>query len=492
MSSLNSPIAKLKALLWRIPLILKTVVLHGVHLSPVSGKQDLRTELTVAIIRSFINYGMPVSKQQKGSMRDPGIKGPMWVSKIALPAPEDDVQRAVLDAVEHLKTTGEEAYDVPGVTPVEAEWTGYRRGVDKNAPQPDISEEEKYKELRKDSPADMVILYLHGGAYYLMDPCTHRVPVAHLSKMTGAPVLSVRYRLAPQHPFPSALVDALTAYLSLIYPPPGSLHDPVPANKIVLAGDSAGGNLCLVLLQALLTLRRISSTASVRFHGKDVPIELPAGATLVSPWCDVTRSMPSVYRNARFDYLGPPPQVPEALYHPYPFPDDDVWPRNPPRVDMYAYANCLAHPLVSPLAAPKELWKDAPPVFMVMGEEGLTDEGLLVARKIHYAGGTVVVEQFEGMPHCFGMLMLGTAAGRRSFETWTQFCRDVVAGRPIKRTGEVTYLQYKLRGTKNIPIEEACPPLSDEEIDKLLQKGRNWRIDGEQALMSEWKEKAKL
>lgn len=325
-----------------------------------------------------------------------------------------------------------------------------------------------------------------------MDPCTHRVPVAHLSKMTGAPVLSVRYRLAPQHPFPSALVDALTAYLYLIHPPAGSLHDPVPANKIVLAGDSAGGNLCLVLLQTLLTLRRISSTATVRFHGKDVPIELPAGVTLVSPWCDVTRSMPSVYRNARFDYLGPPPQVPEALYHPYPFPDDDVWPRNPPRVDMYAYANCLAHPLVSPLAAPKELWKGAPPVFMVMGEEGLTDEGLLVARKIHHAGGTAVVEQFEGMPHCFGMLMLGTAAGRRSFETWTQFCRDVVAGRPIKRTGEVTYLQYKLRGTKNILIDKACPPLSDEEIDMLLQKGRNWRIDGEHALVSEWKEKARL
>ncbi|KAJ9193773.1 hypothetical protein DTO164E3_7702 [Paecilomyces variotii] len=482
MSSHDSAVAKLKALCWRIPLILKTILLHGVRMSPVRDKQDLRTELTVAIIRSFITYSMPVSKQQKSSMRDPGIKGPMWVSKITLPKPEDDVQRVVLDAVEHLKTTGEETYDIPGVTAVEAEWTGYRKGVEKKTPQPDISEEKKYEELRKDSPADMVIL--------LMDPCTHRVPVAHLSKMTGAPVLSVRYRLAPQHPFPAALVDALTAYLSLIHPPAGSLHDPIPANKIVLAGDSAGGNLCLVLLQTLLTLRRISPTATVRFHGKEVPIDLPAGVTLVSPWCDVTRSMPSVFRNAKFDYLGPPPQVPEALYHPYPFPDDDVWPRSPPRVDMYAYANCVTHPLVSPLAAPKELWEGAPPIFMVMGEEGLTDEGLLVARKIHHAGGTVVVEQFEGMPHCFGMIMLGTPAGRRSFETWTKFCRDVVAGRPIKRTGEITYLQYKLRGTKTIPIDEACPPLSDEEIDKLLHKGLKWRIDGEQALVSQWKERS--
>ena len=95
-----------------------------------------------------------------------------------------------------------------------------------------------------------------------MDPCTHRVPIAHLSRLTGAPVLSVRYRLAPQNPFPAALVDALTAYLSLIHPPPGSLHDPVPANKIIISGDSAGGNLSLVLLQTLLTLRRARSQSA--------------------------------------------------------------------------------------------------------------------------------------------------------------------------------------------------------------------------------------
>src|SRR3954466_9971822 len=138
-----------------------------------------------------------------------------------------------------------------------------------------------------------------------MDPCSHRVPVAHLSHRTGAPVLSVRYRLAPQNPFPAGLVDALTAYLSLIHPPAGSLHKPVPANKIVLAGDSAGGNLSLVLLQTLLTLHRASHT--IRFHGKEIPIELPGGVATVSPWCDVTRSMPSIRKNAVFDYLDAPP-----------------------------------------------------------------------------------------------------------------------------------------------------------------------------------------
>lgn len=160
----GNPVALLKAMLVRLPLILKTVLLHGVQMSPVSGKQDLRTELTVAIIRSFINLKVPVGKQQKSSMRDPGIKGPMWVSKVTLPQPEDDVQDAVIKAIEDLKD-GDETYDIPGVGPVEAEWTAYRRGVDKKAPQPDVSEEEKYRLLRQETQSDMAVLYFHGGAY---------------------------------------------------------------------------------------------------------------------------------------------------------------------------------------------------------------------------------------------------------------------------------------------------------------------------------------
>lgn len=164
MASAGRPIALLKAMLVRVPLILKTVFLHGIRMSPVSGKQDLRTELTVAIIRSFIDFSMPVGKQQKGSMRDPGIKGPMWVSKVTLAQPENDVQEAVFKVIEDLKQGGE-TYEIPGVGPVEAEWTGHRRDVGKNEPQPDISEEEKFRELRKEAPADMAILYFHGGAH---------------------------------------------------------------------------------------------------------------------------------------------------------------------------------------------------------------------------------------------------------------------------------------------------------------------------------------
>lgn len=148
-----------------------------------------------------------------------------------------------------------------------------------------------------------------------MDPCTHRIPVAQICKLTGARAFNVRYRLAPQNPFPAALVDLLTAYLSLIHPPEGSYHEPIPASNIILAGDSAGGNLSLALLQTLLTLTRTSRT--VQFHGREVSVDLPRGVSLISPWCDITRSMPSVRHNSIYDYLAPPPHEPsETMYHP--------------------------------------------------------------------------------------------------------------------------------------------------------------------------------
>jgi hypothetical protein len=164
MSTTQPSIALLKAMLVRVPMILKTIILHGAQLSPVKGKQDLRTELTVAIIRSFITFNVPVTKMQKDSMRDPGIKGPMWVSNVTLPQPEIDVRDAVLRAIEDLKT-GDETCDIPNIAAVEAEWTGYRGNVGKNEAQPDISEEEKYQKLREESPSDMTILYFHGGAH---------------------------------------------------------------------------------------------------------------------------------------------------------------------------------------------------------------------------------------------------------------------------------------------------------------------------------------
>ncbi|KAJ5485986.1 hypothetical protein N7530_000286 [Penicillium desertorum] len=441
-------------------------------MSPVKGKQDMRTELTVAIIRSFMATKAPLGKTQKQGIRDPGVKGPMWVSKVTLPQPEVDVRDAVLHAIEDLKT-GDEIYDIPATVAVEAEWTGYRAGVGKETPEPDLSEEEKYYKLSEESPSDMTILYFHGGAYCLLDPCSHRVPVAHLSHLTGAPVFS---------------------HTSHSYTPPsGSLHKAVPASKIVFAGDSAGGNLSLVLLQTLLTLNRASRT--IRFHGENVPIELPAGVATISPWCDVTRSMPSTSSNAHLDYLEAPtgpsddPAV-KTPFTPLRFAPDDIWPTSPPRADIYCNASMLSHPLVSPLAAPADLWKNAPPIWISTGEEGLTDESLILARRVYQAGVPVVAEMFEGMPHCHGILMMDRPASHRFFEGFAGFCRDAVAGRVLS-TGYLTWLGFKLQLTKEIPIEKASE-ISDEQVEALMQRMTAWKLEGEIELRKQWRATARL
>lgn len=267
----------------------------------------------------------------------------------------------------------------------------------------------------------------------------------------------------------------------------------MPANKIIFAGDSAGGNLSLVLLQTLLTLDRASHT--IRFHGEDVPIELPAGVATISPWCDVTRSMPSTSRNAHLDYLEAPlvpsddPDV-KTPFTPLPFTPDDIWPASPPRADIYCNGSVLSHPLVSPLAAPAELWKNAPPIWISTGEEGLTDEGLILARRVYQAGVPLVAEMFEGMPHCHGILMMDRPASHRFFEGFAGFCRDAVAGRVVS-TGNLTWLGFKLQLTKEIPIEKVCE-ISDEQVEALMQRMTAWKLEGEIELQKQWRATARL
>ena len=259
-----SPFAAVRMVLPQLPSFLKTAVYHSLWLSPTSTKWDLRTELTVTFLRSLLDgpKPTPIAKQQRFTLRDPGIRGRMWISKVALPAPpdEEDILSLLTSAIDALKDNGSEQYTIPSVAPVEAEWTGYRRGVPVDRPRPDLSEAQHYQKLMAEVTSEVTILYLHGGAFYLCCPATHRSTTSKLAELTGGRCLSIRYRLSPQVAFPAALLDVLIAYLSLLYPPPGSLHAPVPASKIVVAGDSAGGTLSLALLQILLQINRTSSS----------------------------------------------------------------------------------------------------------------------------------------------------------------------------------------------------------------------------------------
>jgi len=125
---------------------------------------------------------------------------------------------------------------------------------------------------------DKVILYFHGGGMVLMSPKTHRALTIEIAQLTKMRVLSVDYRLAPEHPFPAPLEDCVNAYKWL-------LSQGIKTENIVIAGDSAGGNLTLTTLIKL----------------RDEGIPLPAGAVALSPGTDYTGNSKSFYENAKTD-----------------------------------------------------------------------------------------------------------------------------------------------------------------------------------------------
>ena len=240
----TSSYAELAALLLpQLPLIGRVSLLRALHLSEQAKYLDLQSELAVAVLRSIC---MPTERKgiayiQKYTLRDPGIQGRIWVSNYTCPQPADDgLQDALLRAIDGLNDPSNPAtakVTRPGVVPVEAEWTGYRAGAATDAALPPISERERYDALQKECTSATTTLYFHGGAFYMLDPASHRATAKKLAKLTGGKVYSVRYRLAPQHPFPAALLDALVSYFALLYPPPGAHHEAVQPEHLVLAGD---------------------------------------------------------------------------------------------------------------------------------------------------------------------------------------------------------------------------------------------------------------
>jgi acetyl esterase/lipase len=111
------------------------------------------------------------------------------------------------------------------------------------------------------SLSSAAIAYLHGGGYCIGSPATHRALTSRLARASGLPVFAAAYRLAPEHPFPAAIEDAVAAYRGLI-----------ESGPVVIAGDSAGGGLALATALAL----------------RERQIRAPAALILFSPWVDLT------------------------------------------------------------------------------------------------------------------------------------------------------------------------------------------------------------
>ncbi|CAG8660898.1 2643_t:CDS:2 [Funneliformis mosseae] len=217
---------------------------------------------------------------------------------------------------------------------------------------------------------EKVILYVHGGAYYLMSAKTHREINYRISKVTGRRVFAINYRLAPEGPFPCGLHDVVHSFLYLTDPNGLAIH---PEN-IVVAGDSAGGGLALALL----------------FYLRDNHMPLPGGAVLFSPWVDLTMSCASWVQNQHYDYL---------------FKQKDDDPLHPVKLYLHPYeerAKMVTHPYVSPLYGDLN---SLPPLLIQCGDsEVLRDEIYLLANKASETGTTFVQhEVYEDMVHVFQM-----------------------------------------------------------------------------------------
>ncbi|EME88757.1 uncharacterized protein MYCFIDRAFT_206116 [Pseudocercospora fijiensis CIRAD86] len=487
---MDSPIALLKFIAPQIPGLSYAAMQHTFGLTDTSTKWDLRTELTVKVLRDMTRSGggrkrvTPISKVQAGTLRDPGVKGKMWIAPAFLPKPpsEDEadghgIRDVVFKAIDEMAPNKDTInYTKPELDDIKVEWTGYRPNAGKNEPLPTDNAEENYKNLMQESgrTSETTILYFHGGAYYLCDPITHRALTSRLAKESHGRVCSVRYRLAPQTAFPGQLLDALQSYLSLLYPPPNSLHEAIPAEKIVFAGDSAGGNLAFALLQLLLHFHRSTPTPKIRFHGHDLLVPLPAGCSANSGWFDISRSLPSITSNSKYDYL-PPPNHDDAIST---FPTDDhpgVWPSTPPRGDLFCDLSLLDHPLVSPVLA--QNWSGSCPLWLCTGQEMLTDEDSVVAKNAAKQNVAVQFEQYEAMPHCFALLLPNLGVSGRLVRSWGVWARRVTEeeGRRLETKG----VFVPVRNGKEIALDvrEIEAP-TYEEVQKAVGEVKERRVQG--------------
>ncbi|CAG8960433.1 hypothetical protein HYFRA_00008152 [Hymenoscyphus fraxineus] len=516
-------------------LAIKTAILAFFGLSPNADVQDIATEIITTLARPILGTPASLLKSQIQLNYDWGVRGRIWLAKCCVSSFHgvSDFEAGQQGGVVGLKTAlrlaieelgdgtdiGSEGYKIPEIVDVEAEWVGYRGGVWHTAKRPDLSERAQYeammKEVKEKNDGNApTMLYLHGGAMwcvqaygllihqflkfgqaaFLMDPATHRWPISDLAKAASGRCFSVRYRLSPQSVFPAALLDAMMCYLYLISPPPDSFHKPVPHSQIVIAADSSGGGIAASLVLLLLTLPRIGIT-HIRFANQDVPIPITqpvAGLAITSPWLDISRSLPSVTRNARYDIIAPPTPLQMTPN----FPPDKIWPASPPRVETYCVANMVSHPLVSPLAAKSKLWKGAPPLYLCVGWESMQDEGEVFARRFHEAGSVVYFRGYVGMPHCFGMVPWNWM-GRKAMRDWGEFCKSVVGrGEEITssafwtgKDGQVTEVDPQKLGFE---IKGLRPAMDDGFVEMSMKEQKRWRVVAENEMRAQWWEKRKV
>ncbi len=224
-----------------------------------------------------------------------------------------------------------------------------------------------------------VILYCHGGGYSTGSSLYARTLTTKLAMSTSMDVLGFDYRLAPEHPYPAALEDAMKAWNYLMLLGYG-------ARDVILAGDSAGGNLVLSLVHQLKAEGRI----------------LPRGLVLMSPWTDLTSSGKS--HETRKD-------VDPVLHKEY----------LEQMIHNYAEGQELDNPLISPLFGD---FTDFPSTYIQVGDnEVLLNDATMLHKKMVKANVPVQMDVFKGMWHVFQMSPFKTAY--EAMEKNAEFIYDI-------------------------------------------------------------------
>ena len=291
-------------------------------------------------------------------------------------------------------------------------------------------------------------------------PASYRKIVTRLAQMTGSRCLTVRQRLAPQNPFPAALLDVFHAYMSLLAPPSGAPHEAVPASSIILAGDSSGACLALALLQVLLTLRRQNLASDVDYHGRKVDLELPACLTLISAVGELTNSLPSYKANASADVF---PEI-------YPFmqpryPTCEIWPSKPPRANLYCDAPTLCHPLASPVASKD--WTGSPPLWFASGQEMIVEAVKVIVQTAYSQGTTVVFQEYEAMPHIFLWRCPGSPQSEKCWSDWADFCKAIAGGRTV--ASRAVLVEPRGLHEKDLDISKLTPLTVDDAYGMMRE-----------------------
>jgi len=220
-----------------------------------------------------------------------------------------------------------------------------------------------------------VIFHIHGGGFVSGSSAMHESYLRNWTHMTGAVIFSIDYKLAPEYQFPVGLYECFQAYQWITQ----EKNVGFKIGKIIITGDSAGGNLSCGLMNLII------------MHNKehpDSPLKIPSGVILAYPVVDFCLT---VYPS-------------RLLYY------------NDPLVPFAASALCLKayvpegedpkNPLLSPIYTPTEILEKYPKTWLLVAEyDPLCDEGVVFGEKMHQIGKNCVVETIKGVPH--GFLSLG-------------------------------------------------------------------------------------